>query len=167
MKLNILIFISFILTSFAFAQGEKFGYEVTAPEWLKTIETKNPKLWGGTMPEVEGIKNAILITAYEKSEFKSFDDFIRIYITGNTFGKETLFSKQHIWYGSNEKDFKHIEHGVSSRVFTFYKNHIYHNQFVLIETSKCYLWIQFCATPETYDINLPLFDKFMEELIIK
>ncbi len=166
MKLKILIFTILIANSYIYAQGEKFGYEITAPKWLKLIETNNERLWGGTMPEIEGIENAILIIPYNKDEFESFDDFIRIYITGNTFGKETLFNKQHIWCGRNERDFKHIKHGVSSRVFTLSQNHNYHYQFVLLETSKSYLLIQFCATPETYDTNLPLFNEFMEGLTI-
>lgn len=100
-------------------------------------------MWGGSFPAVHNIANALYITGFKKEKFKNFKDFQRIYITGNKFGEESLFSKDHIWYGRNEKDFKKIKHGVSSRVFCIYKNKVYHNQFVLLETSKAYLFIFF------------------------
>lgn len=144
-----------------------YGYSIQKPTWLNIKETGNPKLWGGTFPPLRGIENAVYITGFQKSEFTSFKDFQRIYITGNKFGEETLFSKNHIWYGRNERDFKKIKKGVSSRVFTFFKNKIYHNQFVLIETSKAYLFINFCSTPETYDENIVKFNEFLKGLHIE
>lgn len=119
------------------------------------------------MPAIDNIENAILITGFNKDKFASFNDFQRIYITGNVFGKETLYSKDHVWYGRNERDFKQIKNGVSSRVFTIFDKKIYHNQFVLLESSKAYLWIQFTATPTTYDKNISKFDDFLSGLIVK
>lgn len=119
------------------------------------------------MPAIEDVENAILVTAYDKSGFASFKDFQRIFITGNVFGKETLYSKEHIWYGRNERDFKQIENGVSSRVFTVYEKKVYHNQFVLLETSRAYLWIQFVSTPATYDVNIGKFNDFLKGLTLK
>lgn len=166
MTLKIFTFLLFTVSTLVYAQSDKYGYKVTTPSWLKVINTDDEKIWGGTMPAVNNIENAVLITAYHKTEFTSFDEFVRIYITGNKFGKQTLFSKSHYWYGRNETEFKQVEHGVSSKVFTFYKNNIYHNQFVLLESSNSYLWIQFCSTPDTYDKNLPLFNEFLENLVI-
>ena len=99
---------------------------------------------------------------YNKEKFESFEDFQRVYIKGNKFGKVTLYSENHIWYGTNPRDFKEIKNGVTSRVFTFFKNKIYHHQFNLIETPTAYLWIQFTATPETYKENLPKFNEFIK-----
>ncbi len=144
----------------------EYGYSIKKPKWLKVDNQLNLSMWGGTFPAVHNIVNAVLIAGYKKDKFKNFKDFQRIYITGNNFGEVTLYSKNHIWYGRNEKDFKKIRKGVSSRVFTFFKNKIYHNQFVLIETSKAYLFINFCATPETYDENITKFNEFMKGLEI-
>jgi hypothetical protein len=148
-------------------RSNKFGYEITIPSWLNVHDTDTTFSFGGTMPPVDKIENAILIAGFSKSKFNSFADFQRIYITGNVFGKETLYSKNHIWYGRNERDFKTIENGVSSRVFTLFDKKIYHNQFVLLETSKAYLWIQFTATPTTYDTNIIKFNEFLEGLTVK
>ncbi|WBX72845.1 hypothetical protein PG913_08455 [Tenacibaculum pacificus] len=138
-----------------------FGYKVEIPEWLTLRETGNDKILGGTFPEIERIENALMIQGFEKSKFKSFEHFKETYITGNVFGKKTLFSENHIWYGKSSQEFKEIEKGISWRVFTFFQNKIYHNNFVLIETNKAFLWIQFVATPETYELNLPKFTEFV------
>lgn len=143
-----------------------YGYKTAVPKWLTLLETGDKGIWGGTFPEIDGVKNAIMIKGFQKSEFKSFDHFKETYITGNKFGKQTLYSKNHVWYGHNLKNLKKIKHGVSCRVFTFYQNKIYHNQFVLLETKKAFLWIQFVATPDTYQLNLPKFDKFVSEIDI-
>lgn len=142
-------------------------FSVEKPDWLKVDSDLPLNMYGGTMPKVNGIENAIMITAFKKSRFESFKDFQRIYITGNTFGKPALFSNQYTWYGRNERDFKKIKHGVSSRVFYIFKNHVYHNQFVLLETSSAYLFVHFCSTPETYDENIKKFNEFLKGLKVK
>lgn len=162
----ITIFLSPFITFGQSSVKSGSGYSVEIPEWLN-VKGSDETSWGGTMPAVEGIENAILITSYEKNKFKSFEDFQHIFITGNKFGEETLYSKEHIWYGRNEYDLKQIKNGVRSRVFILYKDHIYHNDFVLLETSKSYLFIQFCSTPETYDTNLPKFNKFLKKLKVQ
>lgn len=141
-----------------------FGYKTEVPKWLNLRETGSNKVWGGTFPEIDGIENAMMIKGFDKSEFKSFEHFKETFITGNKFGKKTLYSENHIWYGNNARDLHEIKNGVSSRVFTFFQNKIYHNQFSLIETKKAFLWIQFVATPETYDLNLPKFTNFVNEI---
>lgn len=143
------------------------GYSIKIPSWLQQKSTGSPNAFGGTLPAVHDIENAILIIAYDKAKFKNFEDFKKIYITGNSFGKETLFSKNHIFYGRNEKDLHDVEHGVASKLYLFYRNKIYHHQFVLLETSKAYLFINYTSTPETYEENLPKFNEFMSGLIVE
>jgi hypothetical protein len=139
-----------------------FGYKTEVPEWLYLTETGNDKVWGGTFPSIGGIENAMMIKGFDTSEFKSFEHFTEIYITGNKFGKKTLYSENHNWYGHNPRDLHNINNGVSCRVFTFFQNKIYHNQFALIETKKAFLWVQFVATPDTFELNLPKFTKFVQ-----
>lgn len=142
-------------------------YSIEKPDWLNADSNLPSNMYGGTMPKVNGIENAIMITAFKKSRFESFKDFQRIYISGNKFGKPALFSSQYTWYGNNERDFKKVKHGVSSRVFYIFKKHVYHNQFVLLETSNAYLFVHFCSTPETYDENIKKFNEFLKGLKIQ
>ncbi|MCO6163267.1 hypothetical protein [Flavobacterium sp. NRK F7] len=143
------------------------SYTIQKQNWLKVNSQLPLNMYGGTMPKVNGIENAVMITAFKKNKFKDFNEFEHIYITGNTFGKPALFSNQHTWYGRNERDFKKIKHGVSSRVFYIFKNKVYHNQFVLLETSTAYLFIHFCSTPETYTENIEKFNIFLNGLSIQ
>ncbi|MCI5056206.1 MAG: hypothetical protein MRY83_08860 [Flavobacteriales bacterium] len=161
----ILLIIGFIPNSFAqdskFYENKEIGLKVEIPEWLNLKETGNKNLWGGTFPALDGIENALMISGFDKTEYKSFEEFKKVFITGNTFGKTTLFSDTHIWYGYNKRDLIEIKKGVSCRVFTLYQKKIYHNQFCLIETDKAFVWIQFVATPETYDTNIEKFNSFV------
>jgi hypothetical protein len=170
LTLSILVFVCFINYSHGQTttyKSDKFGFVLLVPSWLNIHKTDTAFSFGGTMPAIDNIENAILVTGFSKNDFASFTDFQRIYITGNVFGKETLYNKQQIWYGRNERDFKQIDNGVSSRVFTFYNKKIYHNQFVLLETSNAYLWIQFVSTPETFDVNIAKFNDFLKGLALK
>ena len=176
MKKLILISFTFIYIQ-TFAQNQKIdstevstyndyqnGYSIEKPSWLSVMESGNKNAWGGTLPAVHNIKNAIMIMAFEKTKFKDFADFERIYITGNKFGEETLFSKNHIFYGRNEKDFYDVQNGVSSKLYLFFKSKIYHCQFVLLETSNSFLFINFTSTPETYEENIDKFNEFLKGL---
>ena len=141
---------------------DTFGFKVKVPEWLKIIATGENGRFGGTLPAINGIENAIMVTCYHPGQFESMEHMKKVFITGNKFGRATLYSENHIWYGTNERDLKKIDDGFTSRVFTFYQNAIYHNKFVIAKSSKAYLWIQFVATPETYDANLEKFNEFMD-----
>ena len=160
----------FILLPFiAFCQSNSkidsaLGYKLEIPAWFQMKETGNTNSFGGTLPAISGIENVILITGFPKADFKSFEDFQTIYLTGNKFGQPTKYSAAHIWYG--QKELVKIPNGVEQRVFILWKNLIYHDKYVLLETNKSFLWIQFVATPETYDINITKFEEFMSRLKI-
>jgi hypothetical protein len=169
-----LLFISilglFCMNSVAFGQksgssvyiDSLFNYQVSIPQWLHLKEPGSSSIIGGTLPAVEKIEDAIIIQGFPKSDFKSFEEFKDIYLTGNVFGKPAKFSQEHIWYGQNE--LVKIDNGVRQKVFLFWNNRIYHKAFVLIETKSAYLWIQFGSTPKTYDLNISKFDEFMNGL---
>lgn len=139
-----------------------YGFKVKVPEWLKVMSPGENGRFGGTLPAIDGIQNAIMVTSYDIGQFESIEHMKKVFITGNKFGQPTLYSENHIWYGTNERDLKEIDGGFTSRVFTLYQNAIYHNQFVILKSKKAYLWIQFVATPETYDANLEKFNEFMD-----
>jgi hypothetical protein len=135
------------------------NYQVKIPSWLHVIETGSSNIFGGTLPAVNGIENAIAIQGFLKSQFKSFDEFKDIFLTGNKFGQPTKFDSEVIWYG--QQQLVKIENGVKQRVFTFWQNNIYHNQFVLLQTNTAYILIKYVSTPETYDLNLSKFEEFL------
>ena len=135
------------------------NFRVVIPAWLHIMDTNSKMMWGGILPVINGIENAIVIKSFNKSDYKSFEDFRYIYLSGNKFGQTAKYNKEHIWYG--QKDPIETDKGVRQRIFTFWKNNMYHHEFVLIETKTAYLWIHFAATPDTYDINIVKFEEFM------
>ncbi|NRA92770.1 MAG: hypothetical protein HRU26_08815, partial [Psychroserpens sp.] len=139
-----------------------FSYRVTVPDWLTLMETNDPMLFGGVFPEVDGVENAILIKGFSKSEFKSFVEFKDIYLTGNKFGQPVKWGSEQTWFGQN--DLINITDGVKQKVFIMWGKLIYHNQFILLESGTAFLWIQFTASPETYEKNISKFDEFMSGL---
>jgi hypothetical protein len=170
MKFLITIF-SFFTWTIVFSQASDstrvdsvLNYEVKIPSWLRLIETGSSTILGGTLPAVNGIENAITVRGFSKSQFKSFDEFKYVFLTGNKFGEPTKFDSDQIWYGQNE--LMEVENGVKQKIFIYWRNKIYHNLFVLLQSNTAYLLVQFVSTSETYDINISKFDKFLSGLKI-
>ncbi len=138
-----------------------FKYEVCIPKWLTLRETGNPELWGGTLPAIDGIENAILITGSHKKEFKSFQDFKNKAIEKNVFGQPTQMSSNHIFMGRKVLD-EIPGIGPAYIQYHLWNNRLYDCQFVLTETETAYIWINFTATRETYDKNLEKFKNFLK-----
>jgi hypothetical protein len=109
--------LSFSQTSDSQKIDTTFSYEVKIPSWLHQFKFESTNLFGGTLPVVNGIENAIVIESFKKTEFKSFDDFKFIFLTGNTFGKPAKFDKSQIWYGQNK--LIEIANGVKQRIFIY------------------------------------------------
>ena len=137
-----------------------FNYQVQIPNWLNLKETGMTYAWGGTLPAVEMIENAIMITAYEKKEYKSFMDFRKYIVEDLVFGKPTSWSDSHIFYGKKELG-KYKNIGYAYKVYWIYQNLMYHCKYILVETETAYLWIQFISTPETFEKNIDKFEEFM------
>ena len=169
MKYELITFLLF-LPAVLFSQikpmhvDSAFGYSIAIPSWLEVKETGSINKFGGTLPVVSGIENAILISCFEKTEYESFEEFQYIYLTGNHFGQPTKFSKEHVWYGQNQ--LYKLDRGVEQKVFLYWQNKIYHSKFILLQTPKAYMWIQFMSTPETYDKNIEKFNDFMSGLTV-
>jgi len=135
------------------------NYKVKIPGWLHLIETGSATMFGGTLPAVNNIENAIMVQGFSKSDFKSFDEFKFVFLTGNRFGEPAKFDKEQIWYGQN--NLLEVDNGVKQKVFIYWQNKIYHNQFVLLQSNTAYILIKFVATLESYDINISKFDEFL------
>ena len=137
-----------------------FNYQVLIPNWLNLKETGMIYAWGGTLPAVEGIENAIMITACEKNEYKSFVEFRKYIVEDLIFGQKMPWSDSHIFYGKKELG-KYKNIGYAYKVYCIYQNLMYHCKYILVETKTAYLWINFTSTPETFEKNINKFDEFM------
>lgn len=137
-----------------------FNFQVTVPNWLHLIETGSIYNWGGTLPAVDGIANAIVIKSFDKKDFKSFMDFKKYIVEDLVFGQSTPWSNSNKFMGKkNLGKYKNI--GDTYKVYLMRGNLMYHCQYVLLETETAYLWIDYTSTQETFDKNIAKFEEFM------
>lgn len=137
-----------------------FSYQVQIPAWLKLRETGNAQAFGGTLPAVKGIENAIIIKPFDKSGFASYAAFKQFVVEGSVFGQAPAWTPDAAFMGKKELS-EFTNYGTSYKVYLMRRGLMYHCAYVLVETKSAYLWIDFTATPETFDKNLGKFKEFM------
>jgi hypothetical protein len=138
-----------------------FHYQVEIPTWLTVRSSGDPHFWGGTLPAVEGIENAILIKSFEKSKYATLAEFKKFIVEDMVFGQAPNWSNAHICMGKKELG-KLEKLGDAYKVYLMQNALIYHCEYVLLETPTGYLWIDFTATKETFDKNFDKFKKLMK-----
>lgn len=130
------------------------GYSLVIPLWWKIRETPNTNLFGGTFPAIDKIENALVFKAFDKSKYESFNDFKKWVIADYKIGDTPKWSNSHKILLKKELDeFKNI--GKSFKVQLMRNGYLYDCCYIIVETSNSYLWIDFTATKETYDLNFP------------
>lgn len=139
-------------------------YKVVVPKWLALRQNNDLNFFGGTLPPVNTIENAIIISSVKKNEYKSFQAF-RNYIIEDT---AYLSGKAPVWdtarkFSSIKKDLLSVPANHSSYKVTFKRlGSVFVASYVLVETKTSYLWIQFIATENTYMANLQKFKEFLK-----
>lgn len=140
---------------------EEFGYVLEIPTWLNVCESPRTNIFIATFPDIWNVKNAVAITAFDKEDFDSFDDFSTQKVSGHkmgdTVGRGTVLIK-------NELEAPENSEGVAYKMQTMGGNSMYEVQFVTYETETAYLLVNFTATPNTYDRNVGRFREFLEGL---
>jgi hypothetical protein len=141
------------------------GYRIAVPSWCMLHESHNPCLFIGTLPAVHGIENCISIQGFPKDNFtsESFEFFV---VTGNVMREHTMWSKEHMLLNEQELERDTVSGRVSYFVQVFWAFNLYNCQYVLIETPKAFLWVNFVATKETYAENLGKFEAFLAGLAV-
>jgi hypothetical protein len=137
-----------------------FNFQVAVPNWLQLIETGSNYLWGGTLPAVEGIENAILIKSFDKKNYKTINDFKKYIVEDVVFGQSPPWSNLNKSMGKKDLG-KYKNIGDAYKVYWMRDNLIYHCQYILLETKTAYLWIDFTSTEETFEKNFDKFEEFM------
>lgn len=138
-------------------------FKVVLPNWLKLIDTGSPYFWGGTLPAVDSIENAIVIKSSPKdgnAVFREFEDFV---VGKWSFGGHPNWSDEYVCMGIKElPEFSQL--GKSYKVYLMNGGLLYHCQYVLIETPATFLWVDFTATQTTFEPNKEKFQEFMAGL---
>jgi hypothetical protein len=137
-----------------------FNYQVEIPNWLNLRETGTVYAFGGTLPAIDGIENAILIKVFDKAKFPTYSDFKYFIVESLTFGQPPKWSTSHKFMGKKELG-KYNNIGDSYKVYLMRGNLLYHCEYVLVETKSAYLWIDYTSTQDTFDKNFAKFEEFM------
>jgi len=142
-----------------------FNFQVQVPNWLNLRETGTTYAWGGTLPAVESIENAILIKIFDKSDYKSLTDFKKYIIGELVFGQSPNWSNSHKFMGKKDLG-KYKNIGDAYKIYLLQGKIMYHCEYILLETKTAYLWIDFTSTPTTFDINIGKFEEFMSSFTV-
>lgn len=135
-------------------------FKVAIPNWFNLIDTGTPFIWGGTLPAVDSIENAIIIKSSPKEAGATFQDFENFVVGKWKFGGHPNWSETHVCMGIKElPEFSGL--GKSYKVYLMNGRLLYHCQYVLIETPAAFLWVDFTATQTTFDANKGKFEAFM------
>lgn len=134
-----------------------YGYSIVIPAWLR-ISQSPAGVFGGIFPKVDAVENALAIKAFKKVEVGSMDNFekwvIRDYIMGQSprwdADTKVLLKKKLTDFG---------ELGNAWKVQLIWEGNLYDCCYILTETSKGYVWIDFTSTSATYPVN---FEKFKQ-----
>lgn len=138
-------------------------YKVVVPKWLKLRQNNDLNFLGGTMPPVNGIENAIIISSVKKNEYKSFQEFKTKFAEDTAYlsGKSPSWDKDRKFL-TVKKDSLKVAAGCSSYKVSFNRlGSVFVASYVLVETPTSFLWIQFVATEGTWQANLPKFREFL------
>lgn len=139
-----------------------FGYSVIVPKWWAIKETPSPNFFGGTFPEIEKSESALLFKSFEKEKFKTLDNFQKWVITGYRSGDIPKWSdSQKVLYIKNLSDFSAI--GQAFKVQLKSEDTFYNSCYIIVETSRSFLWIDLTAKRETYDVDFKKFEKLMSQ----
>ena len=137
-----------------------FNFQVEIPNWLNLKETGSVYKFGGTLPAVDSIENAILIKIYDKARFPSQAAFKKYIVEDLAFGQTPKWSDSHKFMGKKDLG-RYKDIGDSYKVYLLRGKLMYHCEYILVETKSAYLWIDFTSTPETFDKNISKFEEFM------
>ena len=141
------------------------GYSINIPLWWNVFETPSRNILSGILPKVKGIHNAIAYKVSVKSEFQDFQEYKNKIIADDSVGSHPSWSKDHTLLKKERiEEFEHLGEGYY--VEMDWQGLTYCCCYILLETPKTYLWIDFTATPETYETNLEKFRKLLKSTSI-
>jgi len=146
---------------------EKAHFSFVVPDYLNVAKSNDETLWSATFPDVDNIKNAIVIRMIKKEDgYESFEEFNKDVLpqgkSGEEDGQMTLLLKEElenigVINGKSVK-FQWIPKGFTR---------MYHSKKVTFETKTHYCLVMFNATPDTYEGNIKRFDAFLKMFTIE
>lgn len=139
-------------------------YEIEIPKWFNVINTNSNIVFGGTFPDIDNIKNAIIISPYKKETFdSSFSKFnnenvLKLKIGDKLGGGTVLLTK--------EIETPKSVNGVAYKIQVARGSSIYENVCYTLDTGSHYLLVFFTSTPKTIKRNMHLLNDLISRIKI-
>lgn len=140
---------------------ENAHFKFTVPDYLNVIKSNDKNMWTASFPDVNNVKNAVVIRIIEKEKYESFEAFNKEVLPQGKIGDED--DRMKLLLKEELKNVGQIN-GKSLR-FQYMPNgtmRLYHAKKVTFETKTHYGFIFFNATTETYVTNINRFDAFLK-----
>ena len=145
--------------------SEEFGYRLQVPESLEVVNTHNPYIFALRFPVVAQAANAFLVKALPKDQYAGFEEMQKAVIESLSREINKQIDGQVYLLDSEPMDeFK--ETGPALKVHVLDRGIEFVCCYVFAESPKAYLWIDFVATKESYDINFPIMQSLMHDFEI-
>ncbi len=135
-----------------------YNFQFRIPHWMEEGNERGAIGWIGVMPPYDGYAT-IGVEVYYKEDHASFDAFKKLMAEDVTVGQPVP------WYYhdtcTSKKDLgRYKDFGPTCEV-RYGRKYLQRSQYVLAETPTAYLRIEYEATEDTYEMNLPRFHEFM------
>lgn len=141
------------------------GYSIIIPKWWQIKKTPSPNFFGGTFDEVKKSKSALLFKAFEKEKFKTLQSFENWVISNYKSGDTPKWSTtQKILFKKSMNEFENL--GKAFKVQLKTEDTFYNCCYIIVETSKAYLWIDLTSTRDAYDTDFKKFEAIMLQLSV-
>ena len=145
--------------------NEEFGYCLQIPESLEVVNTYNPYIFALRFPVVAQAANAFMIKVLPKDQFAGFEEMHKSVIESLSREENKQIAGQVYLLDSESMDeFKQT--GPTLKVHVLDRGKEFVCCYVFAESPKAYLWIDFVATKESYDINFPIMQSLMQDFEI-
>ncbi|MGH1383199.1 hypothetical protein [Kordia sp.] len=145
---------------------ENEHFQFTVPDYLNVIEMNAVTIWSASFPDVNNVKNAVVIRMVKKEAYESLKAFNKDVFPQGKMGDEDDRMKLLL---KEELENTGEINGKSMRFQYMPKGtmRLYHAKKVTFETKTHYVMIMFNATPSTYEGNVKRFDAFLETFKIE
>jgi hypothetical protein len=127
------------------------AYQLIVPSWLHIMQTR-ASLFGGTFPAVDSIENALVIKSFRKEKIGSIGNFEKWVIADYSMGQAPRWGDD-VKILLKKKITEFNETGNAWKVQLIWGGRLYDCCYIIAETSKAFLWIDFTATSTTYPVN--------------
>jgi len=139
-------------------ESEAYGYKVTVPTWANVQKTGDERIFGVLLPQVAGVRNAVAVKATPKDQFPSFEAF-RKYVYEDNRPDQPFIMNNFMTFKGGKTLAPVTENRAVYQVLLESHEVTYHCKYVLMETPKAWLLVDFFATKDTYEKNLARFDQ--------